>query len=205
MIYRQELVEKIIFSLESEIPDSKASLRGSLAEGHADYFSDIDVRWVIPDVAFEKAAHNLFSILCKVKPVEKIRIDPELALSAKHRLYFVRFTELPLFWRLDLELLAESVKDTPNYGVGNPAVVDFTGWQWEESALANAVAAIKAHNRGQQAQAQQLLQRAYQRLGLEFETAGLKELILQLANAVPQEKEIGMLAERVKSLAEEYL
>jgi hypothetical protein len=47
---RRELVAaRLVAELESAVAGATAGLRGSLASGSADGFSDIDVLWIVPD------------------------------------------------------------------------------------------------------------------------------------------------------------
>lgn len=142
---------------------STTALRGSLAAGRADAYSVIDVRWVVPDAGVATAVGRLRTVLAAVRPVESLRSDPLFQCSRRHRFLFVRFAGVPLFWRLDLEVFAESAQQDPNCDLDN-AVASGTEWSLAESALANAVAAIKATLRQRQVVADELLARAFQRL-----------------------------------------
>ncbi|ACZ43564.1 hypothetical protein Tter_2676 [Thermobaculum terrenum ATCC BAA-798] len=144
---------------------SEVRLRGSLAQGVADAYSDIDLLWVVPDERFDQCLAMLPSILWRVHPVESLRYDPDLQRSRKRRLVFVRFAGLPLFWRLDLEVRATSVAGDESYDLGNPEARG-EDWDYVESALANAVAAIKAELRGRHSEAAHLLANGFQKVGL---------------------------------------
>ncbi len=75
-------------------------------------------------------------------------------------------------------------------------------WSWTESALNNAVAAIKAHLRGDDATAHQLLERAFQRVGLEPNASALPAQIGQLVAEAPR-RDVRMagFAGRISALA----
>ena len=94
--------------------------------------------------------------LDRVAPVASLRSDPLWQRSAKRRLFFVRFRDAPLFWRLDLDVFARSVGRDPAYDAANP-LARGDDWSPTESALANAVAALKAHARDRPADVEGLL------------------------------------------------
>lgn len=50
---RTALAQRILITLRNAAPDSTAQLRGSLAEGREDAYSDIDIFWEIPDELFQ--------------------------------------------------------------------------------------------------------------------------------------------------------
>jgi len=200
MELRARLVDRILTCLEEATPGSEALLKGSLARNRADPYSDIDVLWEIPDPYFKLSVDHLGEILSSVQPVESLRSAPEFQNSAKRRLIFVRFEDVPLFWRLDLEIFAESIHRDQEYDLHNS---DARGSEWSlaESALMNAVAAVKAHLRNRDDKARRLLERAYQRVGLSLPDLELRELILRLADEVKtMDPKTGILAERVKAL-----
>jgi len=122
-------------------------------------------------------------ILSKAHPIESLRSDPNFQNSKKRRLFFVRFKDVPLFWRLDLDVFARSIKRNSEYDLDNP---DARGddWSFAESALMNAIAAVRAHLRGKDDVARELMERAYQRVGLDSPDLQLMELILRLADFV---------------------
>src|SRR5215218_2533008 len=97
---RTRLVADLLAELAVAVPGSAALLRGSLAEGRADRYSDIDLLWDLPDADFNAAIAELPVTLNRVRPVASLRFDPDFQHSAKRRLAFVRFTGVPLFWRV---------------------------------------------------------------------------------------------------------
>lgn len=183
---RAALVRDLLAVLEAAEPGSRALPRGSLAGDHADPYSDIDLLWEAPDEAFARcvAPHALAATLARVRPVESLRFDPDYQRSAGRRLAFVRFAGVPLFWRLDLDIMARSTGRDEGYDRGNPAARDTTDWSPTESALANAVAAVKAHLRHDDTGAGQLLIRAYERVGLHSPDLPLPEAIRRLTAEV---------------------
>ena len=202
---RTRLLISVLAALNEAVPGSHAEARGSLAEGQADAYSDIDVLWEVPDASFEQSVWSLKDTLSRVRPVESFRSDPLLQNSAKRRLIFARFHGVPLFWRLDLEIFARSVQRDRSYDLENPAARG-ADWSLAESALMNTVAAIKAHLRGDNRGAQELLDRGYQRIGLEVPERPLKDQILELAGqAARQDDHVSGLARRIRALAVESI
>ena len=118
---RWELAQQIIHSLRRCRVASKAELRGSLATGNADPYSDIDVLWEVPDGEFEHAIQLLPKVLSQVQKAESIRTDPDFQRSDRRRLFFIQFEALPLFWRADIDVLAHSVKGDLTYDLHNEA------------------------------------------------------------------------------------
>jgi len=180
---RRELTDRIQAALEEAAPGSEALLRGSLADRSADEYSDIDMLWEVPDSLFKMCVDNMREILSKAHPVESLRSDSNLQNSEKRRLFFVRFEDVPLFWRLDIDVFAQSIERDSEYDLDNP---DARGddWSFAESALMNAIAAVKAHLRDRDEVARELMERAYQRVGLDSPDLQLGELILKLADSI---------------------
>lgn len=197
---RDRVADALLHSLRTAVAGSAAALRGSLAEGRADAYSDVDVRWVVPDAEFLHAIARLGSILAAVRPVESLRSEPLLQRSVRHRLLFVRFANLPLFWRLDLEVFADSARHDPDCDLDNPHAKG-TDWSLAESALANAVAAIKAASRRQEVVANELLARAFQRLETPMPPGDLTMRVAALAEAArladPSVTELAVRVERL--------
>jgi hypothetical protein len=180
---RVRLVADLATGLTAAVPGSAALLRGSLAEGGADLYSDIDLLWDVPDNAFSAALAALPAILEGVRPVASLRFDPDFQHSAKRRLAFIRFAGVPLFWRVDLDVFACSVGRDPDYDRDNPAAGG-TSWSLSESSLANAIAAIKAQRRGRAHEAAALIARAEARVGAASPEVDLQSRIGLLVDAV---------------------
>ncbi|QNI37895.1 nucleotidyltransferase domain-containing protein [Edaphobacter albus] len=177
---RTTIACQILDGLRENIPSSTACLRGSLANGTSDAYSDIDVLWEVDDAQFPSAVRNIHDCLSKIHVIQSLRIDPEFRNSPRHRLIFLRFEDLPPFWRVDLEIFARSALRNPDC---DPRASDLpSDWSLTESALANAVAAIKACKRGKPKQAQKLLEGAFVRLNLQLTAVGAQEAIMQLLN-----------------------
>ncbi len=199
-LLRTRLTNKILDDLKTAAPGSLAMLRGSLATGKADAYSDIDILWQVPDSEFIVSVDNLGEILSRVGPVESLRSDPPLQRSAKHRLFFARYQDMPLFWRVDLEIFAESIQRDPNYDLGNPEARGDV-WSLAESALMNGVYTCKMLLRGKMNAAEASMRRAYDRVSLDRPTTPIIEQIVSLCDTVKvMDPRLGDLAERVKQL-----
>jgi predicted nucleotidyltransferase len=202
---RAELTVALSNQLQSAVADSLVMLRGSLAEGHADRFSDIDLLWDVPDTDFARALDRLPEILSLVRRVASLRSDPDFQRSRKRLLLFVRFAGVPLFWRIDLDVFAQSATRQPDYDRDNPAARG-SEWSLTESSLMNAIAAIKAACRGQENEAHRLLHRAEGRIGLSVPDIALRGRILRLVHAIAiQDAAMRSLANDVHRLVERCL
>ncbi|WP_435127995.1 hypothetical protein [Actinacidiphila sp. bgisy144] len=164
-VVRAAVAHHVLEVLARACPGGRADLRGSLATGTADPYSDIDARWTVPDERFGGCVDRAGEVLAEVRPVLSVRGDPDRAGDPGHRLLFVAFEGLPPFWRLDLEITA-----APGAAPRAPAVRH--PWRPAASALANGVAAVKALHRGDPATAHALLTRAYARTGLPGRPTG---------------------------------
>ena len=197
---RTRLAADLLLHLAAAIPDSEAIVRGSLADGHADAYSDIDLLWDVPDTEFTSAISELPAILARVGPVASLRFDPDFQHSANRRLVFVRFADVPLFWRVDLDVFARSVGRDPDFDRDNPAA---RGGEWlaTESALMNAVAAIKACRRGCEALAADVLRRAERRVGLHVKESNVPARIMSLVDTMArQDAAAAPLAAEIRQL-----
>lgn len=202
---RTRLVADLLTELTAAVPNSAALLRGSLAEGRADPYSDIDRLWDVPDADFSAAIAELPVTLSHVRPVASLRFDPDFQHSAKRRLAFVRFAGLPLFWRLDLDVFACSVGRDPDYDRDKPSARG-TSVSLAESSLANAIAAIKAQRRGRDTEAAELLARAEARVGVASPAVDLKSRIGLLVDAVAtKDPTTASLATEIRRLVAEML
>ncbi|MEV8568495.1 hypothetical protein AB0436_23430 [Streptomyces sp. NPDC051322] len=203
---RDALAQRSLAALRARCPGSRAELRGSLARETADPYSDIDLAWIVPDADFDDCAAGAAACLGQVREVVSVRSDPELQRSSKRRLLFVNFRDLPLFWRVDLEISAESVADDPAYDRDNP-LARGDDWSAAASALANAVAAVKAVLRQRPDTAWGLLERGLRRVGAPDAVTGRwQEDVVRLTDAaVRQEPAQRPLADRVVRLATDLL
>ncbi|WP_131880015.1 MULTISPECIES: hypothetical protein [unclassified Curtobacterium] len=133
-VERANRVVQLRRALQAAQPGSVASVRGSLAEGTADAWSDIDLSWRVSDG--DDALNALPHTLKAAGQVESLRLDPEL--GPDRRLVFVRFRNWSLFQRVDLEVVGSLRSGRAPWDCG---------WSRAESALMNAVAAVKASHR----------------------------------------------------------
>ena len=78
---RSRLARQILSRLEESVSGSSAQLRGSLAEGGGDPYSDIDVVWEVPDEAFAAALEGMEKALSRVRPLTSLRLDPAFQKS----------------------------------------------------------------------------------------------------------------------------
>ena len=202
---REQLVERLLQQLPDAAPGSTIFLRGSLAEGRGDQYSDIDILWDAPDHLFARCVAQMPAIVSAIHPIESVRSDPDFQNSGRRRLLFIRFADIPLFWRLDLDLMATSIRQNRSYDVDNP-LARGSAWCLTESALANAVAAIKAHLRHQPTIADELLTRAYQRVNLIDPPLNLRARILNLVDSIAQlDPQMIDFTQRVRDLVQEEL
>jgi predicted nucleotidyltransferase len=187
-------------------PGSRVALRGSLADGTADEYSDIDMLWAVPDQRFAVCLERVAQHVDGVEPVLLMRRDRDFQHSDRRRLLFFFFARLPLFWRLDLDVRASSVAADPDYDADNPAARG-DDWSPAASALACAVGAVKAVRRGQPERARGLVDGAFERIGRRDAATGRwAEDIGRLTSAVEAgDPAVHALAGRVTSLASDFL
>ncbi len=146
---REELAADVVDSLEHALLGSLPTLRGSLALGGADAYSDIDILWQVQEGSLMLALKALPRALEAVRPIESFRVDPSSTTSPTRRLVFARLAEVPLFWRLDIEIVEPTaLEDRPQLPQHGDEVDD-PDWSPTESALMNAVAAAKVPTVGE--------------------------------------------------------
>jgi hypothetical protein len=175
---REGVVRDARTALERAIEGSSFVVRGSLADGTADRYSDIDGVWVVPNGCLQAAIDGLGSALEVVGPLFSIRFDASTSAGGRC-LAFVTFARLPVFWRFDLSIETATPSDEALEG---EAIAE---WSSPESALANAVAAIKAVVRGRSDEAIGLLERGYPRVGSAYvPTGSWRADIIELADRV---------------------
>jgi len=203
---RDKLTGKLLAALQGWVPGSRAQLRGSLGAGTADDYSDIDICWVVPDQDFTEAVDTLGAALSQVTAVLALRTDPEFARSARRRAVFARLCDVPLFWRVDIDIRADSIAADDLYDADNPDAHGDTGWSAPASAIENAIAAIKAAARGQADTADILLRRGCERIGHNpGSTVDLADAITSLADAcATQEPRLARMAAEVRQVADHF-
>jgi hypothetical protein len=128
-VTRDEAAARLLAALDG------ARLRGSLADGTADEYSDIDLAWDGPAKRVPELAERA--------------IGPLLWARGDGDLLKLRFADLPVFLRVDVEVPgADAFPDQP-----------------AQSAFENAVAAVKELRRGHPELARGLLERGHARIG----------------------------------------
>ncbi|MHB1924700.1 MAG: phosphotransferase [Acidimicrobiales bacterium] len=199
---RDALVRVLRAALRQTSAGSEVRLRGSLASGTAGPYSDIDLLWVVSDEDFPAALARLGDGLGRAHRVASVRVDPDFALSDRRRLVFVRLEDIPLFWRVDIEVRAASIADVEDYDTDNLAARSEEGWSRPASALNNAIGAVKALSVGDLAGFDGLVERAYERIGLSWQpgvddqaaVVGLMDV------CVAQDPALSDLADQVRQL-----
>jgi hypothetical protein len=204
---RQELVGKLLAALHAWVRGSRTQLRGSLGCGSADGYSDIDICWVVPDASFAEAVDTAGAALSQVRAVLSLRTDPELARSDRRRLVFARLHGVPLFWRVDIDIRADSVAAADHHDAGNPDARADKDWSAPASAIENAIAAIKAAVRDQADTAEGLVRRGSERIGHNVgPIADLADTITELADAcATREPGLRNMAAEVSQVADHLL
>lgn len=183
---RLELAEQVMIALRGAIAGSEAELRGSLASGMADEFSDIDLLWSVPTATFGQALGAVSAALASVAPLLSLRTDPEFVTLPGKRLIFARLHGYPVWWRIDLEVVPQGGLPEPGGAASEPAAT--TEWDPYESALLNALAAIKTSRRGEPSAAAGLIRRAADRIGRPGFTGTLGDQVIALADAIVEKR-----------------
>lgn len=199
---RAALADELLLALPAACTGSTARLRGSLAAGTADAYSDIDIAWHVPAADFARCVEGARRTLGRVGPLLSLRCDPDCAAEPGRRLLFAAFRGLPLFWRLDLEVLA----DEPDAAtVPSGEVAD--AWSPAASSLANAVGAVKALRRERPVEARALVERGLRRVGVRIALTGVwrTDVARLVAASVAADPAQQRLASAVEALASELL
>ena len=197
---RDSLAQRLLAALQAAQPGSIAQLRGSLAAGTADAYSDIDLLWEVPDESFQTCMESLAGTLAGVYPVASLRSDPAFRQSSRHRLVFIQFEGMPLFWRVDLEVFAFSIHRDPEFDRQDTIEMD-PDWSPTHSALMNAIAAIKALLRGREAEARGLLARGFERIGVPAPEGNSPQQVTDLCQQVARlDPRQALLAQQVLDL-----
>ncbi|MCF3960197.1 hypothetical protein [Streptomyces fuscigenes] len=205
---RAALAAAVCIALTNSSPGSHARLVGSLASGTADFFSDIDIAWVVPDAQFTDCLTRVMHTLGEVRPVAGLRSDPDFHHSDRRRLLFVRFAGVPLFWRLDLDVRTASITDHRHYDAENPAArAREDEWSRPASALANAIGAVKALNRKKDDEARGLLNRGFARIHADDRATGdwTNDVTRLVHAAVLRDSSLTDLATQVTALTFQYV
>ena len=180
---RDALVQELLRCLRQAEPTSQVALRSSLAEGRADAYSDIDLWWEVPDSSFSSLDRRLPELLSGIRPIEGLFSEPDFQKSDRRRMYFVHFEGVPLFWRVDMEVFAASLRGDRTYDLNNPAARG-EDWSLAHSALINVVTMIKILLRGRAEQVGLLIRHEFQRVGLPFPDGEIGVQIVTLVEGI---------------------
>ena len=203
---RDRFAAQVLNRLHEAFPDAVVGPRGPLADQTADQYSPIELRCVIPDAQFDDALARLPQVLASFEIVLSLRSEPTYQNSARRRIFYVRFGGLPLFWRIQLEVVAVSIADDANYDNFNAAARG-NDWSLPESALWSAVDAIRSLARGHDKEAHNQLRRAFQRINVPvLPKMTDRELLTKLLEEAPKlEQGQTAFAEEIRKVAEETL
>ena len=195
---RSAIAQRVLECLNTAVANSSARLRGSLADGRHDVYSDIDVLWVVDDL-LEITTGRVRDALSRAGEVVSLQVDPEVQRSPRYRLIFARFANLPLFWRLELKISSRNgVQGVSMAAGGNEPAPN---WSVAESALANAVGAIKAYLRGKEELASEYLQSACEKLGYEPVSPRARDSLMRITKrAAELEPHVAPFAEELKAM-----
>lgn len=185
-------------TLSAACAGSRVALRGSLARGEADLYSDIDLTWHVAATRFGVACDELEQTLRRIDVVDSLRWDPDIDAPGR-RLAFARFVDDPLFWRIDLEVVAEGDSPTTPAPSGEP-------WSQTHSALMGAVAAIRALLRGDDATAAHDVSRGFEKIHIPVPVGSVADQILGLVETIyDADDSWALLAARIRDLHREAL
>ena len=198
---RSTIAHRIVECLNLAVPNSSACLRGSLADGRPDEYSDIDVLWVVDDLAAITVS-RVREILSQAGEIVSLQVDPEVQRSPRHRLIFVRFATLPLFWRIELKISSRTDARSVSKAKSTSELVP--DWSVAESAIANAVGAIKAWQRGMESLARRYLESALDKLECEMASPNARDCLIQLSKRATQlEPHVAPFAEDLQAMIAE--
>lgn len=153
-----EFAHDVRGQVADHLAPSGVFFRGSVAEGSHDEYSDVDLLARIGSELNEAFFYTLEHRLTELYGPALVRYDPnhKTDLDSQH----VRFSfyDLPVFWRVDLEIvsLSEATEKWPS---------PFPEWQVGTSALMNVVWAVKYHRRGRVEEADHYIASACEKLG----------------------------------------
>jgi len=176
---RTRTTAAIIEALQGACPDSICELRGSLAAGTADAYSDIDLRWTVGDADFHGACRKVGQMLEGIGEVASLRADRDSATHPTYRLMFARLTALPLFWRIDLEIISRDHDPEAIQPQRKPG-----SWSATNSALMCAVAAIKAFLRRDPEAGAHLVSKGFERIHIPVPAVSPRRQVLVLAETI---------------------
>jgi len=197
--HRSRRLEQLQQTLTAASAGSRVELRGSLRDGMADLYSDIDLLWLVTAARFGAACDTLEQTLATIDAVDALRWDPDTD-DPRRRLVFARFVDDPLFWRVDLEIRAEG-----DSLLQSPTLPD-QPWSQTHSALMCAVAAIRALLRDESAVAAQLVSSGFEKIHIPVSGGSAPDQILALTDTIYDADDTwALLATRVRDLHQQAL
>lgn len=146
--------------LKRHLAPAEVSFRGSFARGSHNEYSDVDLLAAVHRELDERFFSDLEVFLTGLYGPALVRYDPAHAKATTSQHVRFSFYELPIFWRLDLDIVSdrEAAEKWPS---------PFPGWPVGTSALMNVVWAIKHYERRNAEEANHYLASACDKLGVE--------------------------------------
>lgn len=136
--------------LARHLAPAEVSFRGSFADGTHDEYSDVDVLAEVHAGLDGRFYSGLENLLTGLYGPALVRYDPGYQETTTAQGVRFSFYGLPVFWRVDLEVVSDRPLDEkwPN---------PFPEWRVGTSALMNVVWAVKYHRRGDERNADHYL------------------------------------------------
>lgn len=155
-----EFAHDVRDELADQLPPAEVSFRGSFAEGSHDEYSDVDLLAEVSTRLDGRFFSALEGHLTGLYGPALFRYDPDHRRSSASQHVRFSFYELPVFWRVDLEVISasETAREWPS---------PFPRWMVGTSALMNVVWAVKYHRREEHGPADHYLASACEKLGVE--------------------------------------
>ena len=184
------------------VPRSVVELHGSIAAGSADEYSDIDLVWEIPDDQFNAAVLCVEDTMTSLQRVSTMQFDPLFQASDRRRRIFVHYYNLPLFWQVKLDIMAQSIQKNFDYDTENIyAQTRIRTLPGTYISLMDCIAAIKALLRHDEPLAAHLVSGAFKRMALPVAGMTTHERLLRLVNDIyDADDSMANVAAQIKSL-----
>lgn len=192
---RAHFAAKLVANLKKISDVRDVQLRGSLARGTDDIYSDIDLSAIVNPGALDCCLGEIRPVLEAQGRLLSFRYDPEWRHHRERRVLFVAYANLPLFWRIDLDICTPLGETAEAQGL-----TEVADWSFTESAIWNGVGALKAWARGNSVAAEEMLDRAFARANVTVAEGSVPQRIADLASAVMARD--GQLAELALKLHE---
>ena len=136
-----EFAREVSDELADHLAPAKVSFRGSFAEGTNDEYSDVDILARVASELDSRFFSDVEELQTGLYGPALIRYDPDYRGNVDSQHVRFSFYELPVFWRVDLEIASDQA--TAEKGPS-----PFPRWEVGTSALMNVVWAVKYHRRG---------------------------------------------------------